>query len=124
MKIALYLGKFDIFNNKNLEYIEQCINNFKVDKVIIVPFMSDDFDSKYWKIINYLYYKFKYGTVIVSSIAKELGYPFNEYAILHAMKNKYYKDEIFILCDLTMLSEMSDWMNGEQIIKDYNFLIL
>lgn len=39
MKIALYLGSFNPFHNGHLEVIKTALNDFKMDKVVIVPTM-------------------------------------------------------------------------------------
>lgn len=40
MKIALYLGSFNPFHNGHLEVVKTALNDFKMDKVIIVPTMQ------------------------------------------------------------------------------------
>lgn len=61
--------------------------------------------------------------VYFSPIEKELIPPYYSYSTLHALKNKYCNDEIFILCGEDTMSVIPNWMNGEQIIQDYDFLI-
>ena len=132
MKIALYLGSFNPFHNGHLECVKTALNDFKMDKVIIVPTMQNrlnkekliDFDHRYNIILNSLYYKFKYRTVVVSEIEKKLIPPYYSYATLHALKNKYCNDEIFVLCGEDTIKDIPNWMNGEAIIQDYNFLIV
>ena len=129
MKIALFPGSFNPIHNGHLNVISTALRNFKIDKVIIVPTMQSsseiiDFDKRYNIILNSLYSRFKHGTVVVSKIEKELPSPHYSYATLHALKNKYCNDEIFILCGEDTIEEISDWMNGEQIIEDYNFLVV
>ena len=63
------------------------------------------------------------GRTCIDSIEKELIPPYYSYSTLHALKNKYCNDEIFILCGVDTMSVIPYWMNGEQIIQDYNFLI-
>ena len=58
----------------------------------------------------------------VSEIEKELIPPYYSYATLHALKNKYCNDEVFVLCGEDTMKDIPNWMNGGQIIKDYNFL--
>lgn len=63
------------------------------------------------------------GKICIDSIEKKLIPPYYSYSTLHALKNKYCNDEIFILCGEDTMSVIPYWMNGEQIIQDYNFLI-
>lgn len=63
------------------------------------------------------------GKTCIDSIEKKLIPPYYSYSTLHALKNKYCNDEIFILCGEDTMSVIPYWMNGEQIIQDYNFLI-
>ena len=131
MKIALYLGSFNPFHNGHLKVIQQALSDFKMDKVVIVPTMQNpwkkekvlDFDKRINIIANSLYYKFIHGTVVYSKIEKELIPPYYSYSTLHALKNKYCNDEIFILCGEDTINDIPNWMNGEQIIQDYHFLI-
>ena len=131
MKIAIYLGSFNPFHNGHLEVIKTALNDFKMDEVVIVPTMQNpwkkekvlNFDKRINIIISSLYYKFKYGTVVYSKIEKVLTPPYYSYATLHALKNKYCDSEIFVLCGEDTIKDIPNWMNGEQIIQDYNFLI-
>lgn len=158
MKIALYLGSFNPFHNEHLKVIKQALNDFKIDKVVIVPTMQNpwkkknvlDIDKRI-KIIDISvnspniivgYYKEGYyeeydhgrwieedvpiflnGKTCIDSIEKKLIPPYYSYSTLHALKNKYCNDEIFILCGEDTMSAIPYWMNGEQIIQDYDFLI-
>lgn len=158
MKIALYLGLFNPFHNGHLKVIQQALNDFKMDKVVIVPTMQNPWKkkkvldiNKRIKIINISvnfpniivghykegYYEeydhgrwieedvpiFLNGKTCIDSIEKKLIPPYYSYSTLHALKNKYCNDEIFILCGEDTMSVIPYWMNGEQIIQDYNFLI-
>ena len=146
MKIALYLGSFNPFHNGHLEVIKTALNDFKMDKVIIVPTMQNpwknekvlDIDKRSLIIIRSLCNSKQFGFVpytfekdfeiypyfIISNIEKELIPPYYSYATLHALKNKYCNDEIFVLCGEDTIKDIPNWMNGEQIIKDYDFLVV
>ena len=146
MKIALYLGSFNPFHNGHLEVIKTALNDFKMDKVIIVPTMQNpwkkekvlDIDKRSIIIINslirrksiaFIPYTFEkdfeiYPYIIISNIEKELIPPYYSYTTLHALKNKYCNDEIFVLCGEDTIKDIPNWMNGEAIIKDYDFLIV
>ena len=41
MKVALYLGSFNPFHNGHLEVVKTALNDFKMDKVVIVPTMQN-----------------------------------------------------------------------------------
>ena len=150
MKIALYLGSFNPFHNGHLEVVKTALTDFKMDGVIVVPTMQNpwkkekvlDIDKRIEIIksiinsenefipnYNYRdfdgYWKKSYiaKNTIISSIEKKLIPPYYSYSTLHALKNKYCNDEIFILCGEDTMSVIPYWMNGEQIIQDYNFLI-
>jgi nicotinate-nucleotide adenylyltransferase len=144
MKIALYLGSFNPFHNGHLEVIKTALNDFKMDKVIIVPTMQNpwkeekvlDIDKRIKIIKQSLLiskkdnsipglYQFYYPKGIgISSIEKELIPPYYSYATLHALKNKYCNDEIFVLCGEDTIKDIPNWMHGGKIIEDYNFLIV
>lgn len=145
MKIALYLGSFNPFHNGHLEVVKTTLDDFKMDKVIIVPTMQNpwkkekvlDIDKRVLIIINSLIernkiffpYTFDNDFIIepnllISLIEKRLIPPYYSYATLHTLKNKYCNDEIFVLCGEDTIKDIPNWMNGEQIIKDYNFLVV
>ena len=146
MKIALYLGSFNPFHNGHLEVIKTALNDFKMDKVIIVPTMQNpwkkekvlDIDKRiniiseylnpWYQIRGIIPYEYAFeGDIgkrcIIDLVEKELIPPYYSYATLHALKNKYCNDEVFILCGEDTIKDIPNWMNGEAIIQDYNFLI-
>ena len=159
MKIALYLGSFNPFHNGHLEVIKTALNDFKMDKVIIVPTMQNpwkeekvlDIDKRI-EIINIFvnssdivighyidgyYEKYDHGKWIeeevpifldertyIDSIEKKLIPPYYSYATLHALKNKYCNDKIFVLCGEDTMKDIPNWMHGGKIIEDYDFLIV
>ena len=145
MKIALFLGSFNPFHNGHLEVVKTALNDFKMDKVVIVPKMQNDWedevidiDKRSLIIINslirrksiaFIPYTFEkdfeiYPYIIISNIEKELIPPYYTYATLHALRNKYCNDEIFILTTDETLEHIPDWMHGGKIIEDYNFLVV
>ena len=140
MKIALYLGSFNPFHNGHLEVVKTALKDFKMNKVVIVPTMQNpwkkekvlDIDKRV-KIIDkslvlvnfyYPYLRSNPTKIIVSLIEKELIPPYYSYATLHALKNKYCNDKIFVLVGSDTMKDIPNWMNGEQIIQDYNFLVV
>lgn len=146
MKIALYLGSFNPFHNGHLEVIKTALEDFKMDRVIIVPTMQNpwkkekvlDFNKRLniiyasilCRIIHKGHPRYTCGNsplkewVECSPIEKNLTPPYYSYATLHALKNKYCNDEIFVLCGEDTIKDIPNWMHGEQIIKDYDFLIV
>ena len=132
MKIALYLGSFNPFHNGHLEVVKAALNDFKIDKVIIVPTMQNpwkkekvlDIDKRYEIISDIIFSRRFDDRVKISLIEKKLIPPYYSYATLHALKNKYCNDEVFVLCGEDTMEKIPDWMLGEQIIKDYNFLVV
>lgn len=147
MKIALFLGSFNPFHNGHLKCVKTALKDFKMDKVIIVPTMQNPWKEEKVLDINkrfeiiYLsilgaglihkgHRRYTCGNsplsawIDYSTIEKELIPPYYSYATLHALKNKYCNDEIFILCGEDTIKDIPDWMNGEQIIQDYNFLVV
>jgi nicotinate-nucleotide adenylyltransferase len=144
MKIALYLGSFNPFHNGHLEVIKTTLKDFKMNGVIIVPTMQNpwkkekvlDIDKRIEIIKKSLLiskkdtsipglYQFYYPKGIeISSIEKELISPYYSYATLHALKNKYCNDEVFVLVGSDTMKDIPNWMHGGKIIEDYNFLIV
>lgn len=136
MKIALYLGSFNPFHKGHLEVVETALTDFNMDKVIIVPTMQNpwkkekaiDIDKRKQLIelslrsFEYLHRSFP--KTEVSLIEKELIPPYYSYATLHALKNKYCNDEVFVLCGEDTMKSIPDWMHGGKIIEDYNFLVV
>lgn len=141
MKIALYLGSFNPFHDGHRKVILQAKFKFKMDSVIIVPTMQNpfkkdsplDIDKRIHLIeLSFLVcspvtgcplYTGFWDFVKIDSIEKSLIPPYYSYATLHALKTKYCNDEIFILCGEDTIEDIPNWMHGEQILKDYDFLI-
>ena len=137
MKIALYLGSFNPFHNGHLEIVKIALNDFKMDKVIIVPTMQNpwkkekvlDIDKRIDIIRNSIWYNIlkeidTISCISISHIEKYLTPPYYSYATLHALKNKYCNDEIFVLCGEDTIKDIPNWMHGGKIIEDYNFLVV
>ena len=147
MKIALYLGSFNPFHNGHLECIESALNDFKMDKVVIVPTMQNpwkeekvldinkriniisEYLNPWYQIRGIIPYEYAFEgdmnkRCIIDLIEKELIPPYYSYATLHALKNKYCNDEVFILCGEDTIKDISNWMHGGVILQDYNFLIV
>ena len=139
MKIALYLGSFNPFHNGHLECVKTALNDFKMDKVIIVPTMQNpwkkekvlDIDKREAIIFEHIFSKLMIDyicsnnkKIYVDKIEKELISPYYSYATLHALKNKYCNDEVFVLVGSDTIKDIPNWMNGEAIIQDYDFLIV
>lgn len=137
MKIALYLGSFNPFHNGHLAAVKSALNDFKMDRVVIVPTMQNpwkkekvlDMNKRLSIICKVLLAEFfeggiKPGTVDYSLIEEKLIPPYYSYATLHALNNKYCNNEIFVLCGEDTIKDIPNWMNGEAIIQDYDFLIV
>lgn len=147
MKIALYLGSFNPFHNGHLKCVKTALEDFKMDRVIIVPTMQNSWKEEKAldinKRINIIYVSILCGGLVhkghprytcgnsplkewveCSPIEKNLTPPYYSYATLHALKNKYCNDEIFILCGEDTIKDIPNWMNGEAIIQDYDFLVV
>ena len=135
MKIALYLGSFNPFHNGHLEVVKTALNDFKMDRVIIVPTMQNPWKEEKVLDINKRisilraqlqveFFPKQWLRIGIDNIEKFLIPPYYSYATLHALKNKYCNDEIFVLCGEDTIKDIPNWMNGEQIIKDYDFLVV
>lgn len=143
MKIALYLGSFNPFHNGHLEVIKIALDDFKMDKVIIVPTMQNSWKEEKVLDINIRRniiaqsiislisnknrtWKWEYPItkIYLDLIEKELIPPYYSYATLHALKNKYCNDEVFVLVGSDTMKDIPNWMHGGKIIEDYDFLIV
>ena len=135
MKIALYLGSFNPFHNGHLKVIRTALEDFGMDKVIIVPTMQNPWKEE--KVLNIdkrihiikfqlqeVFFPEQWLKVGIDNIEKFLIPPYYSYATLHALKNKYCNDEVFVLCGEDIIKDIPNWMNGEQIIIDYDFLVV
>ena len=136
MKIALYLGSFNPFHNGHLEVVKTALNDFKMNKVVIVPTMQNpwkkekvlDIDKRadiiHNSMVKELFCITNKNKIKISAIEKELIPPYYSYATLHALKNKYCNDEVFVLVGSDTIKDIPNWMNGGAIIQDYDFLIV
>lgn len=130
MKVAFYLGSFNPPHYGHLTVINDALQQFNMDKIVVVPAMHNPtkkvkpapFDVRCsW--MERVCSKF-YGYVEVDRIEESLIPPYYSYATLHALKNKYCNDEVFLLIGEDLVNEINDWMNGGQIIKDWNILVV
>ena len=136
MKIALYLGSFNPFHNGHLEVVKSALRDFKIDKVVIVPSMQNPWkkekalnidkrvDIIHDSMVKELFCIKNNNRIRISSIEKNLIPPYYSYATLHALKNKYCNDKIFVLCGEDTIEKIPEWMHGGKIIEDYDFLIV
>jgi nicotinate-nucleotide adenylyltransferase len=144
MKIALYLGSFNPFHNGHFNVVKTALDDFKMDKVVIVPTMQNptkkekvlDISKRIciilgyfweeWIVYNYGFYEWREDPlpIEISEIERELIPPYYSYATLHALKNKYCNDEVFVLVGSDTMKDIPNWMHGEKIIEDYDFLIV
>ena len=135
MKVALYLGSFNPFHKGHLEVVKTALNNFKMDRVVIVPAMQNpwkkekvlDFNKRIYIIRTQLQEEFfpkQWIKIGIDNIERFLIPPYYSYATLHALKNKYCNDDVFVLCGEDTIKDIPDWMHGGKIIEDYNFLIV
>ena len=134
MRIALYLGSFNPFHNGHLEVVKSALRDFKMDKVVIVPSVQNPWKKdKPLGVYNRIDIIEKsiltsaicyWHKIFIDSIEVSLIPPYYSYATLHALKNKYCNDKVFVLCGEDTIEKIPEWMHGEQIIKDYDFLIV
>ena len=145
MKIALYLGSFNPFHNGHLKVVKTALEDFGMDRVVIVPTMQNpnkkeealDIDKRIQIIIKSCFDLIHkphphytcgnsplYEWISISKIEKSLIPPYYSYATLHALKNKYCNDEVFVLCGEDTMNSIPDWMNGGQILQDYDFIVV
>lgn len=134
MKVAFYLGSFDPPHYGHLTVINEALQNFGMDLVVVVPAMHNPtkkmepapFDLRCsW--MERLCAKFTTCTnqlAIVDRIEESMIPPFYSYATLHALRNKYCNDETYLLVGEDLVNQIPDWMNGGQILKDWDLLVV
>ena len=129
MKIAFYLGSFNPPHYGHLTVINDGLQEFGMDKVIVVPAMHNPakkikpapFDLRCsW--MERLCSKFNGAEV--DRIEESMIPPFYSYATLHALRTKYCNDETYLLIGEDLVNEIPEWMNGGQILKDWDLLIV
>jgi len=130
MKVAFYLGSFNPPHYGHLTVINEALRNFGMDKVVIVPAMHNpakkekpapfDIRCSWMERISS-----QFGdNVEVDRIEESMIPPFYSYATLHALRIKYCNDETYLLIGEDLVKEIDDWMNGGQILKDWDLLVV
>lgn len=130
MKVAFYLGSFNPPHYGHLTVINEGLRNFGMDKVVIVPAMHNptkkdkpapfDIRCSWMERISS-----QFGNnVEVDRIEESMIPPFYSYATLHALRTKYCNDETYLLVGEDLVKEIDDWMNGGQILKDWDLLVV
>lgn len=133
MKVAFYLGSFNPPHYGHCEVIRKALEDFKMDKVVVVPAMHNptkkdkpapmDLRISWWNKVIAGSTTFE-NKVEVDNIETQLIPPYYSYATLHALKNKYCNDEVYMLVGADVMEQINDWMNGGQILKDWDFLVV
>lgn len=130
MKIAFYLGSFNPPHYGHLTVINDGLQQFEMDKIVVVPAMHNPtkkekpapFDIRCsW--MERACSKFN-GLVEVDKIEESMIPPYYSYATLHALRTKYCNDETYLLVGEDLVKEIDDWMNGGQILKDWDLLVV
>lgn len=130
MKVAFYLGSFNPPHYGHLAVINDGLQQFGMDKVVVVPAMHNPtkkdkpapFDIRCsW--MERICSKFN-GYVEVDNIEALMIPPYYSYATLHALRTKYCNDDTYLLVGEDIAKEINDWMNGGQIIKDWDILVV
>ena len=86
MKVALYLGSFNPFHDGHLNVVKTALNDFKMDKVIIVPSMQNP-----WKKEKVLDFEKRRDIIARSIISLKSN---NKYRYWKHPINKIYIDDI------------------------------
>lgn len=130
MKVAFYLGSFNPPHYGHLTVINDGLQQFGMDKVVVVPAMHNPAKKKKpapfdircsW--LERICSKFN-GLVEVDRIEESMIPPYYSYATLHALRTKYCNDETYLLIGEDLVEEIKDWMNGGQILKDWDLLVV
>lgn len=130
MRIAFYLGSFNPPHYGHLTVINDGLQQFGMDKIVVVPAMHNPtkkekpapFDIRCsW--MERVCSKFN-GLVEVDKIEESMIPPYYSYATLHALRTKYCNDETYLLVGEDLVNQISDWMHGGQILKDWDLLVV
>lgn len=130
MKVAFYLGSFNPPHYGHLTVINEAFRNFNMDKVVVVPAMHNPikkskpapFDIRCsW--LERICSEFD-DDVEVDRIEESMIPPYYSYATLHALRTKYCNDETYLLIGEDLVDSIKDWMNGGQILKDWDLLVV
>jgi len=131
MKTAFYLGSFNPFHNGHLKVIQTAFEEFKMDKVVIVPTMQSPW--KYNKVLDF-YDRNNIITLSINDLKEDNNYdikvdfteryldaPYYSYKTLKALKEKY-SGELYFLCGEDTTKDIPNWYNGNKIIQEWNIL--
>lgn len=133
MKVAFYLGSFNPFHNGHLNVIKTAFERDKMNKVVIVPTMQNPW--KFNKILD-LYsrssmitmsvsdYVAEGHNVIVDYTERQLEPPYYSYNTLEQLKKKYKGHDLYFLCGEDTMNDIPNWMNGDKILKEWDFLVV
>lgn len=132
MKVAIYLGSFNPPHYGHLTVINEALQEFGMDLVVVVPAMQNPskkekpapFDLRCsW--MEKLCDKFSTEkAVVVDRIEESMIFPYYSYATLHALRNKYCNDETYLLIGEDLVNQIQNWMNGGQILRDWDLLVV
>lgn len=130
MKVAIYLGSFNPPHYGHLTVINDGLQQFNMDKIVVVPAMHNPTKKEKPAPFNLrcnwlerICSKFN-GLVEVDRIEESMIPPFYSYATLHALRTKYCNDKTYLLIGEDLVKEIPNWMHGGKIMQDWDLLIV
>ena len=123
MKIGIFVGSFNPPTNAHFDICHYLYNNHMLEKIIFVPVHNKKKNlASLEKRIDMLnsYIK-KYDYFIVSKIMRDYQNGFN-YQVLDKL-NEEYKN-IYIIMGSDLLEKFSSFINYQDMLKKYNFIII
>ena len=128
MKIGIFGGSFNPPHKMHVHIAKKLINKHYVDKVIFVPT-----GSKYKYKNNLLPDKYRFD-MLQLIVNKDVNLSVSDfelkdnvvytYQTLNYFKDKNECAEIYFICGADNLSYIDEWMNGEDILRNYKILVV
>ena len=121
MKIGVYVGSFNPVHNGHVKIVNYLLEK-KLDKVIMIA-TSNYWNKRYLLSIDKRIEMLKLisnKNIIIDEENNDLPYT---YLIMESLKNKYKKDELYLIIGADNIVDFDKWKEYETLLK-YNLVII
>ena len=126
MKIGIFGGSFNPPHNMHKDIVLELLKQDYLDKIICIPTGDNYAKSCLLPIkdrIEMLKLMFK-GNEKVNISAIELDGSLYTWDTMNFYKKKYPEDELFFICGMDNLAELSTWHRYEDILKNFKLVVI
>lgn len=126
MRIGIFGGSFNPPHNMHEDIVLELLRQKYLDKIICVP-TGDDYAKSYLlpitNRIEMLKRMFEDNEAVEISDIESTGFLYT-WETMNYYGEKYPEDEIFFICGMDNLAELSTWHMYEEILENYKLIVV